>query len=71
MGWFLWGVTFGWALCSLFWYSQSKEDDKTAGSATILFMGILIMAILISVNLGIASGAIPVEGAPTPTSLGR
>lgn len=71
MGFFLWGVMFGWGICSLFWYNQSNEDDKTAGSATIIFIGILIMAGVISANLGIASGAIPIEGMPTPTSLGR
>lgn len=72
MGFFLWGVMFGWGLCSLFWYNHSNEDDKTAGSATIIFIGLLIMAGILSINLGIASGSIPIEGISTPTpQLGR
>lgn len=70
MGFFLWGVTFGWVLCSIFWYSQ-VEENKPANATWIISIGLLIMAIFISINLGIASGAIPVEGAPTPTIGGR
>ncbi len=58
MGFFLWGVMFGWGLCSFFWFNV--EENKPAG-ATIIFIGLLIMAAIISINLGIASGAIPVE----------
>ena len=71
MGFFLWGVMFGWGLCSMFWYNHSDEDNKTAGSATIVFIGLLIMAGIISINLGIASGAIPSSYDATPTPLGR
>lgn len=72
MGFFLWGVAFGWALCALFWYSQSNEDNKTAGSAVILFMGILIMAIFVSINLGIVNGSIGSNPpTATPTTGGR
>ncbi len=71
MGFFLWGVMFGWGMCSMFWYNHSNEDNKTAGSAVIVFIGLLIMAGIISINLGISSGAIPMAGAtPTPL-LGR
>ena len=67
MGFFLWGVTFGWGLCALFWWSQSNEE-KPASAASIIFVGLLIMAAFISINLGIASGYLPSDQAtPTPT----
>ncbi len=69
MGWFLWGVTFGWAVCAAFYYSQTG-DDKTTNAAAIIGVALGAIAIIMSIGLGIASGAIP-HGEPTPTLLGR
>lgn len=70
MGWFLWGIAFGWAICALFWFNL-KENEKVMDGAIVIFLALATMTLIVSVNLGIASGAIPVEGVPAPTSVGR
>ena len=69
MGWFLWGVAFGWAVCAVFWYSL-RDESKVSDGAWVVFIALAIIAAIVSISLGIASGAIP-HGDPTPTSLGR
>lgn len=72
MGWLLWGVLIGWAACATYHYSQNSNEksaqDAAAGSV-IIFILIGLLAITISVNLGVESGAI--KNAPTPTLQGR
>lgn len=71
MGWFLWGIAFGWGVCAIYYYSQT-ENDKAAGSSTIIFLALGIIAAIVSINLGIASGSIETNPPViTPTSLGR
>lgn len=70
MGWFLWGIAFGWAVSSIYHYSQS-ENEKASNGAVIIFLALGIVATIVSINLGIASGAIVKEAIPTPTLLGR
>lgn len=71
MGWFLWGMALGWSACAIYHYSQS-ENEKIGNGATIVAGLIFFAAIVISINLGIASGAIaPGTVTPAPTSLGR
>ncbi len=71
MGWFLWGITFGWAVCSSYYYSQAKDVlDKAYDAALIIGFALGIIAVIVSISLGISSGVIPAQ-TPTPTSLGR
>ncbi len=71
MGWFLWGVLLGWGACTVYHYSQS-ENDKVGNGAAIIAMLILMVATVISINLGIASGGIKADPpTPTPTYQGR
>lgn len=69
MGWFIWGITFGWLMCAIFFYSQS-DHDSAVHSAAVLCIGLGIIALIISINLGIADGSLPVTPTPTPL-LGR
>lgn len=66
MGWFLWGIAFGWGAAAIFYHSQA-ENDKAMNAAIIVFMALAIMALIVSINLGIADGSLP--GNPTPTPL--
>lgn len=70
MGWFLWGVVFGWLFCAVF-YSSQIEDEKASKAAGIIFLALGIIAVIVSIALGVSSGSIPIQGTPTPTSLGR
>lgn len=70
MGWFLWGIAFGWAVCAIYHHSQS-ENEKVSNGAIIIFLALSIVATIVSINLGIASGAIVSDIVPTPTLLGR
>ncbi len=72
MGWFLMGIACGWLISGLYWYHQT-DDNKTGGGASVVGIALFIIAVIVGINLGIASGAIPIEGVPTPTptSLGR
>ena len=71
MGWFLMGIACGWLISGLYWYNQTG-DDRSGNGASIIGTALFIIAIIVGINLGIASGAIPFDGiAPTPTSLGR
>lgn len=70
MGWFLWGITLGWAACAIYWYSQVSDVDRPANGAIVIFLLLGFCAVVVSVGLGVTSGAIP-AGTPTPTSLGR
>lgn len=70
MGWFLWGITLGWAACAIYWYSQVSDSDKPANGAAVILLLLGICAAVMSIALGVGSGAIPV-GTPTPTGLGR
>lgn len=67
MGWFMWGVTFGWAVCAIYYYSQT-DNDKAANGAVILFLALMIISVVISVSVGLNNGTFgpPV---PTPTPL--
>jgi hypothetical protein len=71
VGWFIWGVVGGWSAGCLFYYSQT-EDNKAAGSAAIIFLTLVVIAFIVSINLGLANGTFN-TGVPTvtPTSLGR
>ena len=71
MGWFLWGVLFGWGSCAVYYFYQNDANDRPTIGATLISVMLFILAIMVSINLGISSGAIPVGGVPTPTSLGR
>lgn len=73
MGWFLWGVAFGWGVCALYYYNlDGQEQGKVGSAATILFLAFLIAAFVISIGLGVQSGAIGGNmPAPTPTYEGR
>lgn len=69
---FLWGIVFGWAVCATYYYQQTTYNDKAAGGAAIIFLALAAIAIVITINLGISSGAITPDGVNvTPTSLGR
>jgi hypothetical protein len=70
MGWLLWGIVFGWGVCAVYYHSQTENNEKAANGATIICIALIIVAVTISINLGIESGAIP-QSTPAPTSLGR
>jgi hypothetical protein len=71
MGFFLWGVALGWGVCVIYRFSQS-ENEKVGNGATIITGLLIVTALIVSLSLGIASGAIAPEQPPvTPTSLGR
>ncbi len=69
MGWFMMGIAIGWAVGGMYWYSQTDEEMKVANGASIIGVALFIIAIIVGINLGITSGAIPIEGMPTPTPL--
>lgn len=70
MGFFLWGVAFGWGACALYYYNLTDDSDKVVNAAAIIFVMIAIAALVISLSLGAAS--MPnVAATPTPTMLGR
>jgi cell division protein FtsW (lipid II flippase) len=66
MGWFLWGIVFGWAACAIYHCSQEHKEQAGIG-AIIVFLALAIIALIVSVNLGIVSGELP--SAPTATPL--
>ena len=66
MGWFLMGIACGWLVSGLYWYSQTEDSDKVGNGASIIGTALFIVAIIVGINLGISSGAIPVEVVPTP-----
>lgn len=71
MGWMLWGMVFAWGLSIAYHYSQREKDaDTTLNGAMIVLCMLILAAGIISIGLGIQSGAIPSQP-PTPTSLGR
>lgn len=70
MGWFLWGIAFGWAVCAIYHHSQS-ENEKASNGAAIIFFALVIVALVISISLGITDGTLVSDRTPTPTSLGR
>ena len=70
MGWFLWGVTFGWAVCAFYYSSQTKSEEADNG-AMIIGVALGIVALIITISISVSSGAIPAQMLPTPTSLGR
>lgn len=71
MGWFLWGIAAGWMVCAVFYHSQTETNEKTASGAFIISLALLVMALIVSINLGIADGSIKSDlVVPTPT-LGR
>ena len=71
MGWFLWGIVVAWAGCTAYHYSQRDEDAETTSNGALIVWGVLILvAVIISISLGVESGSIG-HGTPTPTSLGR
>lgn len=70
MGWFLWGIFAGWAACTAYWYYQVSDGEKPATGANVVLVLLLISATVVSIGLGVASGAIP-AGTPTPTVSGR
>ena len=52
MDWFLWGVVFGWGLCATWYYSQIEDgNEKVAAGAGIVFVGLGIVAVIISISL--------------------
>ncbi len=59
MGWFLMGIACGWLISGLYWYNQT-DDNKVGGGASIIGVALFIIALIVGINLGIASGAIPV-----------
>lgn len=71
MGWFLWGITAGWVVCATYYYSQTENNEKAANGAMIIFLALAIIAVIVSINLSIASGSIKTDLTPTPTLLGR
>lgn len=73
MSWFLWGITFGWAVCSTYHYFQT-DNEKVSNGAVIIFLALGIVAVIISINLGMESGTITREGlniTPTPIEPAR
>lgn len=68
MGWFLWGITFGWTMCAAYYYSQIKSEEASNG-AVIIGLALGIVALIVSVSLGLSGGAIPHDIVPTVTPL--
>lgn len=66
MGWFLMGIAIGWSVSGIYWYNQT-EDNKVGGGAAIIAIALFLIALVVGINLGIASGSIPIEGIATPT----
>ncbi len=64
------GIACGWLISGLYWYNQT-EDDKTGNGASVIGVSLFIIAIIVGINLGISSGAIPALNPPTPTIGGR
>ncbi len=69
MGWFLWGVLLGWGACAIYVHVQRGGDaEKTDNGAAVVFAFLFLIALLISIGLGMEGGVI---GPATPTPLGR